>query len=66
MPRTGFATGYDMSFFSEALLCNRDSVTARAAFGPATTRILARPAHRSTSAIAPTVRHDGRMTGRET
>jgi 5,10-methylenetetrahydromethanopterin reductase len=32
--------GYDMFFFSEALLCNRDSVTAMAAFGLATTRIL--------------------------
>jgi 5,10-methylenetetrahydromethanopterin reductase len=31
--------GYDMVFFSEALLCNRDSVTALAAFGLATTRI---------------------------
>jgi 5,10-methylenetetrahydromethanopterin reductase len=31
--------GYDMFFFSEALLCNRDSVTAMAAFGLATTRI---------------------------
>jgi len=31
--------GYDMVFFSEALLCNRDSVTAVAAFGLATTRI---------------------------
>jgi 5,10-methylenetetrahydromethanopterin reductase len=31
--------GYDMAFFSEALLCNRDSVTALAAFGLATTRI---------------------------
>jgi 5,10-methylenetetrahydromethanopterin reductase len=32
--------GYDMAFFSEALLCNRDSVTALAVFGLATTRIL--------------------------
>jgi 5,10-methylenetetrahydromethanopterin reductase len=32
--------GYDMFLFSEALLCNRDSVTAMAAFGLATTRIL--------------------------
>ena len=31
--------GYDMAFFSEALLCNRDSVTALTAFGLATTRI---------------------------
>jgi len=31
--------GYDMAFFSEALLCNRDSVTALAAFGLATRRI---------------------------
>src|SRR5262245_21795316 len=31
--------GYDMAFFSEALLCNRDSVTALAAFGLATSRI---------------------------
>jgi 5,10-methylenetetrahydromethanopterin reductase len=31
--------GYDMFFFSEALLCNRDSVTAMAAFGLATTTI---------------------------
>jgi alkanesulfonate monooxygenase SsuD/methylene tetrahydromethanopterin reductase-like flavin-dependent oxidoreductase (luciferase family) len=31
--------GYDMVFFSEALLCNRDSVTAAAAFGLATSRI---------------------------
>jgi 5,10-methylenetetrahydromethanopterin reductase len=31
--------GYDMAFFSEALLCNRDSVTALAAFGLTTTRI---------------------------
>ncbi len=32
--------GYDMAFFSEALLCNRDSVTALAAFGLATSRIM--------------------------
>jgi len=32
--------GFDMAFFSEALLCNRDSVTALAAFGVATSRIL--------------------------
>jgi len=32
--------GYDMAFFSEALLCNRDSVTTLAAFGLATSRIL--------------------------
>lgn len=31
--------GYDMFFFSEALLCNRDSVTAMAAFGLATNTI---------------------------
>ena len=31
--------GYDMFFFSEALLCNRDSVTAMTAFGLATTTI---------------------------
>ncbi|HYB40242.1 MAG TPA: LLM class flavin-dependent oxidoreductase [Candidatus Methylomirabilis sp.] len=31
--------GYDMVFFSEALLCNRDSVTALAAFSLATSRI---------------------------
>ncbi|HXJ79828.1 MAG TPA: LLM class flavin-dependent oxidoreductase [Candidatus Methylomirabilis sp.] len=31
--------GFDMAFFSEALLCNRDSVTALTAFGLATTRI---------------------------
>jgi 5,10-methylenetetrahydromethanopterin reductase len=31
--------GFDMVFFSEALLCNRDSVTALAAFGLATSRI---------------------------
>src|SRR5262249_12803475 len=31
--------GYDMFFFSEALLCNRDSVTAMAAFGLATSTI---------------------------
>ncbi len=31
--------GYDLCFFSEALLCNRDSVTAMAAFGLATTTI---------------------------
>jgi len=31
--------GYDMAFFSEALLCNRDSVTALTAFGLATSRI---------------------------
>jgi len=31
--------GYDMVFFSEALLCNRDSVTTIAAFGLTTTRI---------------------------
>jgi 5,10-methylenetetrahydromethanopterin reductase len=31
--------GYDMVFFSEALLCNRDSVTAVAAFGLATATI---------------------------
>jgi 5,10-methylenetetrahydromethanopterin reductase len=32
--------GYDMVFFSEALLCNRDSVTAVAAFGLATAAIM--------------------------
>ena len=32
--------GFDMAFFSEALLCNRDSVTALAAFGLATSRIM--------------------------
>lgn len=32
--------GLDMAFFSEALLCNRDSVTALAAFGLATSRIM--------------------------
>src|SRR5262245_37168318 len=31
--------GYHMAFFSEALLCNRDSVTALTALGLATTRI---------------------------
>src|SRR5215475_10604791 len=31
--------GFDMAFFSEALLCNRDSVTALTAFALATTRI---------------------------
>ncbi len=31
--------GYDMFFFSEALLCNRDSVSAVSAFGLATSRI---------------------------
>ena len=31
--------GYDMFFFSEALLCNRDSVTAMTAFGLSTTTI---------------------------
>jgi alkanesulfonate monooxygenase SsuD/methylene tetrahydromethanopterin reductase-like flavin-dependent oxidoreductase (luciferase family) len=33
------ARGYDMAFFSETVLCNRDSVTAMTAFGLATTRI---------------------------
>jgi alkanesulfonate monooxygenase SsuD/methylene tetrahydromethanopterin reductase-like flavin-dependent oxidoreductase (luciferase family) len=33
------ARGYDMMFFSEALLCNRDSVTAMTAFGLATSTI---------------------------
>src|SRR5215470_12865788 len=31
--------GYDMAFFSETVLCNRDSVTAMTAFGLATTTI---------------------------
>jgi alkanesulfonate monooxygenase SsuD/methylene tetrahydromethanopterin reductase-like flavin-dependent oxidoreductase (luciferase family) len=39
LARQAEARGYDMVFFSEALLCNRDSVTATAAFGLATTRI---------------------------
>jgi len=37
--RQAESRGYHMAFFSEALLCNRDSVTALAAFGLATTRI---------------------------
>jgi 5,10-methylenetetrahydromethanopterin reductase len=37
--RQAEARGYDMAFFSEALLCNRDSVTALTAFGLATSRI---------------------------
>ena len=44
--------GYDMAFFSEALLCNRDSVTALTAFGLATTRI-ALGAPRSSGCGAP-------------
>ncbi len=39
LARQAEVRGYDMAFFSEALLCNRDSVTALAAFGLATTRI---------------------------
>jgi 5,10-methylenetetrahydromethanopterin reductase len=39
LARQAEARAYDMVFFSEALLCNRDSVTAVAAFGLATTRI---------------------------
>ena len=39
LARQAEQSGYDMVFFSEALLCNRDSVTALAAFGLATTRI---------------------------
>jgi 5,10-methylenetetrahydromethanopterin reductase len=39
LARQAEQNGYDMVFFSEALLCNRDSVTALAAFGLATTRI---------------------------
>jgi alkanesulfonate monooxygenase SsuD/methylene tetrahydromethanopterin reductase-like flavin-dependent oxidoreductase (luciferase family) len=39
LARQAEQNGYDMAFFSEALLCNRDSVTALAAFGLATTRI---------------------------
>ena len=39
LARDAETRGYDMVFFSEALLCNRDSVTAAAAFGLATTRI---------------------------
>ena len=31
--------GYDMAFFSETVLCNRDSVTAMTAFGLTTTTI---------------------------
>src|SRR5262245_33436730 len=37
--RQAESRGYHMAFFSEALLCNRDSVTALTAFGLATTRI---------------------------
>src|SRR5262245_59046622 len=37
--RQAESRGFDMAFFSEALLCNRDSVTAMAAFGLATSRI---------------------------
>src|SRR5688500_11958083 len=39
LARQAEARGYDMAFFSEALLCNRDSVSAVAALGLATTRI---------------------------
>ena len=40
LARQAEARGYDMAFFSEALLCNRDSVTALTAFGLATSRIM--------------------------
>src|SRR5215469_11295786 len=40
LARQAEENGFDMAFFSEALLCNRDSVTALAAFGVATSRIL--------------------------
>jgi len=39
LARQAEARGYDMAFFSETVLCNRDSVTAMAAFGLATTKI---------------------------
>jgi len=39
LARQAEARGYDMAFFSETVLCNRDSVTAMTAFGLATTRI---------------------------
>lgn len=39
LARQAEENGFDMAFFSEALLCNRDSVTALAAFGLATSRI---------------------------
>jgi 5,10-methylenetetrahydromethanopterin reductase len=39
LARQAEARGYDMAFFSEALLCNRDSVSAVAALGLATARI---------------------------
>lgn len=39
LARQAETRGYDMAFFSETVLCNRDSVTAMTAFGLATTRI---------------------------
>jgi 5,10-methylenetetrahydromethanopterin reductase len=39
LARQAEARGYDMAFFSETVLCNRDSVTAMAVFGLATTKI---------------------------
>jgi 5,10-methylenetetrahydromethanopterin reductase len=39
LARQAETRGYHMAFFSETVLCNRDSVTAMTAFGLATTRI---------------------------
>ena len=39
LARQAETRGYDMAFFSETVLCNRDSVTAMTAFGLATTKI---------------------------